>query len=473
MANEPEANGALKASGYVESAVADLRTPIKSSRPPGEAARRTKPKRGKSITKLTRTQQLHGLVANLVQALKTAGFEGVMPLPGPVALIGPEIDDPKTQGKIGHVQEPLGTYIQRVSVADNFFQRSPFDHTIDPIYRRLIRDFIDGAAMPESKIAALSSAGNPLLSLGEENIRFSVIDGLQRLYCFLIAVLLVWRREHLVQEGCIPQEAWEFFADSVHRGGEPHSATEALLRRTIRFEIYYGITIAGLLHYMVTFNTSQRRMSLRVQLEIMKKPLIEHLKREQIPIWEDLGRMPGEQKPKQRFSASDLVLATQAFITNNAHVTAGFESERFLDESQPYLDNLGDISDVTTALRRITAEVHPKVMEVYADDPDRRYLLSCGATFLVGFIAACGYIRNRGNMMLLNGALDKLIKQLDAPSEDPWNLDSLENALLLISNSRGKAARRLIDDTFRRFFLGVTTELEWLDTARQLTGTAA
>jgi hypothetical protein len=42
--------------------------------------------------------------------------------------------------------------------------------------------------------------------------------------------------------------------------------------------------------------------------------------------------------------------------------------------------------------------------------------------------------------------------------------------LAVIDASRGKDARRLVDDTFRRFFLGVTMELDWLDTATQLIG---
>jgi hypothetical protein len=36
-----------------------------------------------------------------------------------------------------------------------------------------------------------------------------------------------------------------------------------------------------------------------------------------------------------------------------------------------------------------------------------------------------------------------------------------------ITSSRGKTIRRLVDDTFRRFFLGSTSELEWADTGRQ------
>ncbi|HXG50123.1 MAG TPA: hypothetical protein VNN77_01785 [candidate division Zixibacteria bacterium] len=423
-------------------------------------------------TKRERTRRLHEAVVNLVGRLRGAGFTAVSSPPGPIAVIGTEIEDPKTKGRIGHVREPLGAYIQRLSVEDNFFQRSPFDHTTDPIYRRLIRDFIDGAVMPESKIAALTWSGGPC-SLSDGDLRFSIIDGLQRLHCFLIAVLLAWRREELVAEGLVREEDWNFFAESVKRLGEPEAATETLLQRTVRYEIFYGISLAGLLHYMVTFNSSQRRMSLRVQLEIMKKPLIEHLKSEGIPIWEDLGRMPGERRPADRFLASDIVLATQAFITHNPHVTTAFETERFLDENQPYLDNIGDIADIVRLLKRTTLEIHRRVAEVYAANPDRRFLVTNGDPFLLGLAAACGYIRSRGGMEILDKALDKLLADLDRPGADPLGIDDYESALAALGVSRGRQARRLVDDTFRRFFLGVTVELDWLDTANQITGGAS
>ena len=423
----------------------------------------------KKPTRLERTRKLHDVVVNLVQELQSAGFASVLSPPGPITIMGPEVEDPKTQGKIGHTREPLGSYIQRLSVEDNFFQRPPFDHMTDPIYRRLIRDFIDGAAMPESKIAALSRAGG-VRSLDDGNIRFSIIDGLQRLYCFLIAILLVWRREQLLQDGVIPQEGWNFFAESVKRLGEPELATENLLQRVIRYEIFYAIGLAGLLHYMVTFNSSQRRMSLRVQLEIMKKPLIEHLKSEGIPIWEDIGRMPGERRPQDRFLGSDIVLATQAFITHNAQVTTAVETERFLDENQPYLDNIGDISDIIRTLKRISAEVHSKITQAYESNPNQRFLMMNGDPFLLGFVAACGYVRSRGNMDILDKALDKLLQEFDRPDADPLHIESYQSALDMINASRGKDARRLVDDTFRRFFLGVTTELDWLDTADQIAG---
>jgi len=428
--------------------------------------------RAKKPTRLERSRKLHDAIVNLVQELQSAGFAPVAAPPGPIAMVGPEIEDPKTGGKIGHARESLAGYIQRLSVDDNFFQRPPFDHVTDPIYRRLIRDFIDGAAMPESKIAALSWSGG-VRSLEAPDLRFSIIDGLQRLYCFLIAVLLVWRRERLVQDGLIPEEAWSFFAPSVNRLGEPQPATENLLQRVIGYEIFYAISLAGLLHYMVTFNSSQRRMSLRVQLEIMKKPLIEHLKSEGIPIWEDLGRMPGEQRPKDKFLASDIVLATQAFITHNAQVTRAVETERFLDENQPYLDNIGDITDIMKTLKRISSEIHAKIAQAYEANPNQRFLMTGGDPFLLGFVAACGYVRNRGNMEILDKALDRLLAEFERGETDPLRFEDYQRALDMIDASRGKEARRLVDDTFRRFFLGVTTDLDWLDTASQITGGVA
>src|SRR5205823_3732335 len=144
---------------------------------------------------------------------------------------------------------------QRVSVQDNFAQRQPFDHLKDPIYMRLIRDFIERAAMPEAKVAALAAAaaGRRAQSLTQPDIRYSVIDGLQRLYCYLIAILLVFQREKLVQERCITKEAWEYFREAVEAAvqaaGDAQTAVQEILKSQIRYEIFYQIDLEGLLHY--------------------------------------------------------------------------------------------------------------------------------------------------------------------------------------------------------------------------------
>src|SRR4029453_6789349 len=135
--------------------------------------------------------------------------------------------------------------------------------------------------------------------------------------------LILLDREKLVEQGLLPMDTWEYLKEAVDERGDPLSSAEELLKRPIRYEIFYNIDLAGLLHYMVTFNTGQRRMSLAVQLEIMRRPLVEELKREaKIPVWEDIEKIPGMPKPRDQFAASDLVLATRAFISSNAQVTA-------------------------------------------------------------------------------------------------------------------------------------------------------
>jgi len=439
-----------------------------------EMTRGRRPKPVKAPTKLERAEKLREQIVNLANDLMNDGYGAQLQPPGPAHLVTDPMQDPKTGGWVGHVQEALGIYVQRVNVEENFSQRPPFDHLTDPIYKRLIRDFIDGAVMPESKVAALSrsSADRKAQELSEPAISYSVIDGLQRLYCFCIAVLLVWRREQLIRDGSLPESVWAYFSEHVSKTGDPRTATEQLLKRIIRYEIFYQIDLAGLLHYMVTFNTGQRRMSLAVQLEIMQRPLVDELEKQaKIPVWHEMRKMPGMQRPKDSFAASELVLATQAFITNNAQLTASTEAERFLNEDQAYLDNVGDINDVVHTLKRIATEIHPLMTRAYADDPSRRFILSTGGTFFQSVAAACGYMRNRNNMKMLDGALDKLATLLKKGGEDPLNLDDYWKALQTITASRGKATRRLVYDTFLRFFGGATTELEWLDTASQITGT--
>ncbi len=451
-------------------AVADVVEIKEGRKMRGRKAKVAKPK---PPTKLERVEKLRNRILDLKEDLKRRGFGQFLPPQSGLQITGKPENDPKTGGLIGSVVEPLGLYIQRVSVADNFSQRPPFDHAKDPIYRRLIRDFITGAAMPASKVAALSPTGHDhrLQSLEETGIQFSVIDGLQRLYCFCIGILLVLDREKLLEDGLMPADAWDYFKEEVITTGDSKEATQKLLQRAIRYEIFYNIDLGGLLHYMVTFNTGQRRMSLPDQIEIMQRPLIQELEqRAKIPVWEDLNKLPGQQQPKDQFAASTLVLATQAFITNNAQLTATDEAERFLNEDQAYLNNVGDIHDVVETLKRLTTELHPAIMEIYASDPNRRYILSGGGTFLIALVAACGYVRNRGNLKILDGALDKLMELVTRPVEDPLSLEGYKRAGDSITTSRGRATRRLVYDTFLRFFSGATTQLEWEDTARQISG---
>jgi len=119
-------------------------------------------------------------------------------------------------------------------------------------------------------------------------------------------------------------------------------------------------------------------------------------------------------------------------------------------------------------LKRVAQDIHPLVLLIYTDEPGKKFYFSGGGTFLTGFAAACGYVRNRNNMKMLEGALEKLILLLKQPNEDPLGLDEYQELIKNITSSRGKMMRRLVYDTFLRFFLGTTTRLEWTDAYRSL-----
>ncbi len=430
-----------------------------------------KPKVTKPPTRVERQDLLRQQILSLKEVLEDGGFGPLLKLPKTLSPIADPVDDPKTGGKIGHVEEELGTYIQRVSIEDNFYQRQPFDHPEDKIYRRLIKDFIEDAAMPEAKIAALAKGG-AAQSLDEAGVTYSVIDGLQRLYCYCIAILLVLRREELLKLRCISEDAWTYFKPSVESRGDVKSATERILRRKIRYEVFWNITLESLLHYMVTFNTGQRAMSVQVQLEIMRRPLLTALEHAQIPIFKDTTSMPGLSKPKDRFAASDLVLAARAFIEANPQLKKPDEAADLLEAGAASdfdtATDIGSIKDVVSTLTKIAVGIQSKIVERYADNPANRYILSGGGIFLVSFVAACGKTRESVNMLALQAAFQKLDQVLDSGKDDPLNLEAYQRVLHNIKSSRGKAMRRLVFDTFLRFFNGTTVDLDWVDAARQM-----
>jgi hypothetical protein len=443
----------------------------------GAKVRGRRPK-WKPPTKLERNRTLTARVDSLTEELRRAGYDALLKTPGPITAIAPPLLDPKTNGMIAHAEEPLGTYLQRVSAVGNESQRQPFDQMVDPIYMRMIRDILGGALLPEAKVAVLSrrAPDKRAPSLDAPEIYYSIIDGLQRFMALGSAVLLVLEREKLVTDGVIPKDAWDYFKEPVERLGATRAAVERVLEYTVRYEAFYQIDLQGLLHYMVTFNTAQRRMSIQVQLEIMNEPMLQEFQRAGIPFTRETTTVKGESRPKDTFFAGELTVAAEAFLTSNPQVTPAAEAERGLDRAKTAgafltFDDAGEITDVVRALGRIATEVHPRIMKVYADGEFRhRVVLSGGGTFLIGLAAACGYVRKRINMKALDGALDKLVTELQSGKDDPLRLQAYDEALLKITSSRGKGIRRLVYDTFLRYFQGTTPDLDWEDAVRQITG---
>ena len=73
-------------------------------------------------------------------------------------------------------------------------------------------------------------------------------------------------------------------------------------------------------------------------------------------------------------------------------------------------------------------------------------------------------------MKMLEGALEKLLTELEKPVEDPFRLEEYQSASEQITSARGRNIRRLVYETFNRFFMGYSTRLEWMDTAKMIVG---
>ena len=182
-----------------------------------------RPKAAPPPKKFERQEALKNRIVGLSEELAETGFNDLLTPLVPIKPVAPEVVDEKTTARIGHVEETLAVYLQRTSIKDNLSQRPPFDHIADPIYRRLMRDFIQGAQMPEVKIAALRDLSGRIKSLDESGINYSIIDGLQRSWCYSTTVLLALHREKLVTDRCI----------TVRPGttSAPSSKSSAILKR--------------------------------------------------------------------------------------------------------------------------------------------------------------------------------------------------------------------------------------------------
>ena len=89
---------------------------------------------------------------------------------------------------------------------------------------------------------------------------------------------------------------------------------------------------------------------------------------------------------------------------------------------------------------------------------------------LVGLAAAVGFVYKKSQMAATQSALKRMIELVTSGGDDPLKLEEYNRAVATITSARGKNIRRLVYDTFLRFFSGVTADLAWMNTAGMITG---
>jgi len=156
-----------------------------------------------------------------------------------IETIGSGQRDAKTGAMVVNALASVAFLLTRFSGMSHWFQRRTFHHTRDSIYQRLIVAILKGYYVPPLRVAAVADKGlveNPKLADD-----WTLIDGLQRTTCYIIAVLMAAYGEELVEEGCLDEKIWEeiFKADAA-----ACDVNELLLRRQ-QMEVFYKIGHAG------------------------------------------------------------------------------------------------------------------------------------------------------------------------------------------------------------------------------------
>lgn len=388
---------------------------------------------------------------NVVELLRR---KGVAIPDASIETMGVGLPDSKTGAMVINALAPVAFLLTRFSGLSHWFQRKTFHHTRDTIYQRLIIAILKGYYVPPLRVAAVADSGvveNP--TLAED---WTLIDGLQRTTCYIIAVLMAAFGDELVEMGCIDEQVWiEMFRENALACdiGE-------LLKRQQQLEVFYRIDLAGVLHFMLLLNGAQRQMNAKIQLELMNVPLIKLLETEGIQFVKEQDKAADNKLEKSRFKGSNLIIGVQGYLQKNPQVMTTEEKENFLSDEGEYLSPVEDMNEVIDAMRIVTGDLQRAVLERMDST-----ILSEGEVFTTALMAAAGKFVDMTSFDQLIAALKRLVADVNS-GRDPLDLDTYWTVYGGLKSGRGRKIRSIICASFLEYFRGNCKKLEWEENAR-------
>lgn len=372
-----------------------------------------------------------------------------------IKTIGDGLPDSKTGAMVVNALASVAFLLTRFSGLSHWFQRKTFHHTRDQIYQRLIVAILKGYYVPPLRVAAVADQG----VVDDPNVAadWTLIDGLQRTTCYIIAVLMAALGEELVEMGCIDEKIWiETFREHAEA-----CDIEELLRRQQQMEVFYKIDLAGVLHFMLLLNSAQRQMNAKIQLELMNIPLIKLLEQQGIKLVKEQEKATDHKLERSSFKGSNLIVGVQGYMQKNPQVMTTGEKESFLDEeSSEYLAPVEDMSDVIKVLQVVTGPLHKAVLTM-ADST----VLSEGEVFTTALMAAAGKYADMTSFDQLLAALNRLVTDVEG-RKDPLALETYWTVYGGIKSGKGRKIRSIICAAFLEYFRGNSKQLQWEENAR-------
>jgi hypothetical protein len=415
---------------------------------------------GQKMVKVKRKQvpvaeqysNLQEMCRKVLAHLKRKGIE--VPQTG-IETVGKGLPDSKTGAMIINALAPVAFLLTRFSGLAHWFQRKTFHHTRDKIYQRLIVAILKGYYVPPLRVAAVANKG--VVDDPKKADDWTLIDGLQRTTCYIIAVLMAALGEEMVDLGCLDERIWE----EVFKPHAEACDVHELLRRQQQMEVFYNIGHAGVLHFMLLLNSAQRQMNAKIQLELMNIPLIRLLENEGIKLAKEQEKAADNRLEKSMFKGSNLIVAVQGYMQKNPQVMTGGEKEAFLSEEREYLeDPVEDMGEVIEVLKIITGLLQKVVLERLEST-----VLSEGEVFTTALMAAAGKFADMTNFEQLLAALKRLVADVET-GKDPLDLDTYWEVYGGIKSGKGRKIRSIICASFLEYFRGNCKVLEWEQNSR-------
>lgn len=395
---------------------------------------------------------LQAMCRNVVDHLSDKGIE--VPKTS-IQLIGDGLPDSKTNAMVINALAPVAFLLTRFSGLSHWFQRKTFHHTRDKIYQRLIVAILKGYYVPPLRVAAVADKG--VVDDPNKADDWTLIDGLQRTTCYIIAVLMAAMGQEMVDEGALDEKIWE----EVFKPHAEACDVNELLGRQQQMEVFFHIGHAGVLHFMLLLNSAQRQMNAKIQLELMNIPLIKLLQSEGIQLAKEQEKSTDNRLEKTSFKGSNLIVAVQGYFQKNPQVMTGGEQEAFLSEEREYLEEpVEDMGEVIEVLRIVTGPLQKAVLA-----KSESTVLSDGEVFTTALLAAAGKFADMTSFDQLKAAMNRLVADVEG-GKDPLDLEQYWEVYGGIKSGKGRKIRSIICAAFLEYFRGNCKVLGWEENAR-------
>ncbi len=412
-----------------------------------QRATRTKPKRVPVKDQYSNLQRMCREIVSMLE-------EKDVRIPkAKIEIIGEGRKDEKTGAMVVNALAPISFLLTKFSGLSHWFQRKTFHHTRDAIYQRLIIAILRGYYVPPLRVAAVADEGmveNPI-----DADDWTLIDGLQRTTCYIIAALMAVYRQELVELGVLDEKTWAMFKQDAEQ-----CDIKELLRREQQMEVFYSIDTAGVLHFMLLLNGAQRQMNAKIQLELMNIPLIKMLEKEGIELVKEQEKAVDYQLDKQSFKGSNLIVGVQGYMSKDPHVKTSGEKEAFLGEEREFLSEPQDMDEVIQVLKFVTGRLH-QAMVGELESP----ILSDGEVFITALMAAAGKFVEMTSHKQLTASLENLTEKIEAGA-DPIDLETYWDIYQGLKSGKGRKIRSIICSAFLEFFRGNSKVLAWEEIAQ-------